>query len=281
MPKFYDIDVVESHFDGLELIEHIDSGGFKDVFLVNDRGEEVVLKLLPVDRRSRRRRAHREGEAMKEIESNTFVDLIDYYEEEIDGRQTFIIFEEYINGQTLEQYIGDGNFGLDFGLYTISTLLDILKEFDEKEMIHRDIKPANIMVTDDEEIRLLDVGIMRFEEKESLTPDHLDRLGTPFYGAPEQLDYDKSKQSIKTDLFSSGVVMFETITGVHPFKDRGKSVTDAICDGDKQSLTDYIDGDEGEDLDYFFDTLTNPVPSKRFRKPEFAEDFFDSLEVTN
>lgn len=276
MPKYYDLDTVEEHFDDLDLVEHIDSGGFKDVFLVNDRGENVVLKLLPVDRRSRRKRAQREGAAMKRIESDHFVDLIDYYEEPISDRRTFIIFEEYISGGTLAAKISRGDVGLDFGLDVTETLLTILEEFDEKEMVHRDIKPANIMIDEGGNPQLLDVGIVRLEEKETLTPDHLERLGTPGYGAPEQMDYEKDKQSTKTDLFSTGVVMFETITGVHPFEDQADSVTEAICEGEKRDLSQLVEGEIGEELQFFFDVLTQTEPGRRYRKPEFAlEDLQD------
>lgn len=278
MPKYYDQSAVESHFEDFTIVDFIDSGGFKDVFLANVEGDDLVLKLLPIDRRSRKRRAHREGEAMEQIKSSSFVNLIDYFEYEINGRRTFVILEEYVAGETLSDRIERGEYSLEFGLYTTETLFDFLVEIDELNMIHRDIKPENIMVNEAGEIRILDVGIVRFEERESITPDHMDRLGTPYYGAPEQLDYDKDKQSIKTDLFSTGIVMFETITGQHPFENRGKSVTDAICEGDKQSLEQYIENASlGEELNFFFDTLTQPEPNRRFRKPKYAKEDFDSI----
>lgn len=277
MPKYYDLVSVQKHFDDLEIIEHIDSGGFKDVFLVEQDGRNIVLKLLPVDRRSRRKRAKREGQAMKEIESDDFVDLIDYFEETVDERRTFVILEEYIPGGTLEEKLEKEDNSLEFGLNLTQTLLELLSEFDQKDMIHRDFKPANIMIDESGEPQVLDVGIVRFEEKESLTPDHMERLGTPGYGAPEQLDYEKDEQSIRMDLFSTGIVMFESITGDHPFVDQGEVVTDAICNGSKRDLSNYVEGEFGEDLQFFFDTLTQPQPNKRYRKPEHALEVFNEI----
>lgn len=277
MPKYYEQSTVESHFQDVNVIQYITSGGFKDVFLVSDDGQETVLKLLPVDRRSRKKRAKRESEAMQKTESDCFVDLLDYYEDEIGGRDTFVMFEEYIDGDTLEQRLKKGGHGLEFGVNVVDTLLELLIEFDEKGMIHRDIKPQNLMIDQNNNVRVLDVGIVRFEEKESITPDHMDRLGTANYGAPEQLDYDKDLQSIRTDLFSSGIVMFESITGEHPFEGQASSVTDAICNGTRKDLSEFVDGELGEELDFFFETLTHPEPNKRFRKPEYAKEHFENI----
>lgn len=273
MPKFFEESVVDDHFDDFRIVEHIDSGGFKDVFLAEHDGKEIVLKLLPIERRSRRKRANREGEAMQKIESDIFVDLVDYFEEDINGKRTFVILEEYIAGSTLADAIEEGRSGVEFGYKVIDTITNILLEFDKKNIIHRDIKPENIMVDEDNQIRVLDVGIVRFEEKESLTPDHMDRLGTPRYGAPEQLVYNKEKQTIKTDLFSSGIVMFESITGEHPFDIGGTSVTDAICEGKKRNLEGFIGETElGQEFNFVFDTLTKTAPHKRYRKPEYARE---------
>jgi len=278
MPKYYDTSEVESHFTDLEILEYIASGGFKDVFLVDDQGDEVVLKLLPVERRSTKKRARRESEAMIRTESESFVNLLDYFEDSIEGRDTFVMFEEFIAGETVKETIQGGEYGVEFGLEVMQTLLELLVEFDDKGMIHRDLKPSNLMVDKNGGIRVLDVGIVRFEQKESLTPDHMDRLGTPSYGAPEQLDYDKDLQSIRTDLFSSGIVLFESVTGVHPYKNRGSSVTDAICNGNKADLTEYVDGELGENLGAFFDILTHTEPSKRFRKPAHALERFEEIK---
>ena len=278
MPKYYSQEEVEQAIPEYSFEEHIASGGFKDVFLAKREGEETVVKLIPVNHPSRRDRAHREAEAMQKIESDSFVDLKNFFETEVAGKTTFVIEEEYIGGDTLDQAINSDNYGLDLGMQVGQTLLDLLVELDEKDIIHRDIKPQNMMVDEKGIVRVLDVGIVRFEERESLTPDHLDRLGTPNYGAPEQLNYDKELQSIRTDLFSTGIVIFESITGTHPFSGTGRSISDAIVRGERQSITDYIEDQElAEDLEYFTETLTATEPHRRFRKPDHAKEYFEDI----
>lgn len=279
MPKFYSWDGVVRSLPDYDFIEHIDSGGFKDVFLVDVDEGNIVVKLLPIEKRSRKRRARREGEAMRQIEHQNFVKLIDYYEANVEGRDTFIIEEEHIDGPTLSEKLDVGGHGLDLGVQTVETILEILIEFDEKGMIHRDIKPQNIMIDASENVRLLDVGIVRFQERDTVTPDHQDRLGTPNYGAPEQLDYDRNLQSIRTDLFSTGIVMFETITGIHPFSNQGKSISKAIMAGDRQSIVPLIADEQlADELDFFFSTMTETEPYKRFRRPKHAMDEFRKIK---
>ncbi len=279
MPKYYELDSVRNSLEEYTIHEHIDSGGFKDVFLAERGSEMVVVKLLPIERSSKRRRAKREAEAMTKISSPNFVELLDYFELQIEGKPTFLIEEEYIDGPTLSEKIGQGRYGLDFGFQVTEALLDLLIQFDDLNIIHRDIKPNNIMIDGEGEVILLDVGIVRFEERESVTPDHADRLGTPNYGAPEQLDYNKSLQSIRTDIFSTGIVMFESITGQHPYSNSSKSVSEAIMDGEKAKMKDILEDDEiAEELDELFNVMTQPKPYARYRSPEFAKEKFDEIK---
>jgi serine/threonine-protein kinase len=127
------------------------------------------------------------------------------------------------------------------------------------------------MFGSDERLILLDVGIVRFEERDSITPDHADRLGTPDYGSPEQLDYDKDLQSIRTDILSTGIVMFESVTGIHPYDQTSSSPSQAILSDKKVMYNDYLDEDEPiTDLNEMFTTMTEKQPFLRYPGPEEA-----------
>lgn len=279
MPNYFDLSDVRSDLPEYSIEKHMDSGGFKDVFLAETNDETVVVKLLPTERSSRKRRARREAEAMVKIDSPNFVELQDYFEVEIGGKSSFLLEEEYIDGPTLRKIIDEGQYGLDLGFKVTETLLDLLVQFSDLNIIHRDIKPSNIMFDGNNEVILLDIGIVRFEERESLTPDHANRVGTPNYGAPEQLDYNKELQSIRTDIFSTGIVMYETITGNHPFSNEGKPISEAILKGNKSDLMEHIDGDFlSQSLDEIFDIMTASKPHNRYRKPEFAIKKFNEIK---
>jgi serine/threonine-protein kinase len=279
MPNNYAVSDIENVFPEYEISGHVGSGGFKDVFRATLDGDDVVIKLFPVEGRQMRRRASREARAMKEVDSPIFVNLIEHFVDEIDGVPTYVIVEDYIPGETLQERISSGDVGIGLAVEIADALLECLKEFQDHDLVHRDIKPSNIIVTPSEEIMLLDVGIVRFQEEESLTPDHAERgPSTPPYAAPEVLENDKDAQDVRTDLFSLGIVFYETITGNHPFDVEGQTKPEAIQSGSRmEDLDDHIaDPDLEEVVDLFYRSLTAHEQHERYRKPEYAQD---ELEV--
>lgn len=97
-------------------------------------------------------------------------------------------------------------------------LLKVIVQLEEHQVVHRDIKPANIMRRNDGKWYLIDFGIARGLNMASLTMTQA-QVGphTPGYGAPELFQYNKREIDSRSDLFSLGVVIFEAVTGKHPF----------------------------------------------------------------
>ncbi len=94
-------------------------------------------------------------------------------------------------------------------------VLDALVALHARGVIHRDLKSANIFITGGDGVKILDLGFAKADDDLDLTsPDAL--LGTPFYISPEQY-LDPTKVDARADLFSLGVVMFETLTGTWPY----------------------------------------------------------------
>src|SRR4029077_9323672 len=89
-------------------------------------------------------------------------------------------------------------------------------------IIHRDVKPSNIMILSSGEVKVADFGIARIDASEFTIVGDL--LGTPAYMAPEQ--FSGAPVDTRTDLFAAGVILFEMLTGVKPF--RGKSITEIM-----------------------------------------------------
>lgn len=278
-----DLGQAQSLFERFDIKEHIDSGGQKDVFKAEEDGQPVVVKTLVVNSYQASKRAEREVKAMQEAESEILVDLLHAFPEEIDGNELFVMVEEFIPGKTLRQYIQDEGPGLELGFTIAERILTVLQEFYQNSWVHRDIKPENIMITPDEKVRLLDVGIVRMLNQEGLTPTHDDRApGTPGYSAPEQMDNDQDKQDIRTDIFSTGIVTYEAITGNHPFKGHEMTVEEAIYSGEYHNAHDKVNGNQVEDMQYFFDKTLDPVMNQRFRKPSYAlSEIQNLMEATN
>jgi serine/threonine-protein kinase len=102
-------------------------------------------------------------------------------------------------------------------------ILDALAVLHERGVIHRDLKTQNIYLVptpNGDQVKLLDLGFAKVEDELKLTSKHT-ILGTPFYISPEQY-LDPSAVDARADLFSLGIVMFETLTGEWPYTYEGK-----------------------------------------------------------
>lgn len=131
---------------------------------------------------------------------------------------------EYIEGQNLANLLKEtGRLGPGRGVPIILQVLEALGFAHTHGIIHRDIKPSNIMVQENGHVKVADFGIARIDSSEMTIVG--DVLGTPAYMSPEQLWGAPIDQ--RADLFAVGVVLFETMTGVKPF--RGKSITEIIA----------------------------------------------------
>ena len=85
----------------------------------------------------------------------------------------------------------------------------------QARVIHRDIKPTNILVTDDMDIKIGDFSIAHITKIDSTATTPMGLVGSPRYMSPEQVNEDFITN--QTDLFSLGYVMYELLTGKHPF----------------------------------------------------------------
>ena len=135
---------------------------------------------------------------------------------EQDGR--LIVIEEYISGQTLRTILDNGNiFTEDAAITIVEELCQILLELHSANppILHRDIKPSNIIRTADGSIRLLDMNAAR--QADPMKKEDTQQIGTVGYAAPEQYGFGAS--SVQTDIYSTGVLLNELVTGVLP-KDR-------------------------------------------------------------
>ena len=112
-------------------------------------------------------------------------------------------------------------------------LVDGLAVLWDKRIVHRDLKPDNILITSDFEPKIIDLGIARFIDYESLTKT-IELWGpcTPLYAAPEQLENRKKAIDPRTDQFALGVILARALlAGVHPFSPEmvgGDSITENI-----------------------------------------------------
>jgi serine/threonine protein kinase len=150
-----------------------------------------------------------------------------------DDNGTPFLVMELVEGQSLDQLIkSSGPLAQARSVAIITQVLSALGFAHASGIVHRDIKPSNIMVLPGDQVKVADFGIARLEASEFTIVGDL--LGTPAYMAPEQLAGGPIDH--RTDLFATGVILFEMLTGVKPF--RGKSITEIISFMEKRGPED-------------------------------------------
>lgn len=203
--------------DRYEIEKLIGEGGMANVYLANDKilYRKVAVKVLRGDLAGDEkfvRRFQREALAASSLSHPNIVEIYDVGEDE----GNFYIVMEYIEGKTLKQLIKKR------GVLTISEtidimlqLLDALAHAHDSYIIHRDIKPQNIMIKDSGLVKITDFGIAVAINSAQLTQTN-SVMGSVHYLPPEQAGGKGS--TIRSDIYSLGILLFEMLTGKVPFK---------------------------------------------------------------
>ena len=145
--------------------------------------------------------------------------IVTVYEYDEDGDNAFIAME-YVAGRELQDYLDNKErFPLNTAIDLVSQLLEVLTYSHAQGVIHRDLKPSNIILPGNGRIKVMDFGIAKIES--STLTQFGDVFGTPGYMSPEQ--FAGQPVDKRTDLYSTGVILFHLLTGEKPFP--GDSIT--------------------------------------------------------
>ncbi len=203
--------------DRYEIIKTIGEGGMANVYLANDTilERKVAIKVLRGDLSNDEkfiRRFKREALSVSNLSHPNIVEVYDVGEE--DGN--YYIVMEYIEGKTLKQLLQKrGALTLTEVIDIMSQLSDGLAHAHEAYIIHRDIKPQNIMIEDNGLVKITDFGIAMALNSTQLTQTN-SVMGSVHYLPPEQANGKGA--TIKSDIYSLGILMYELLTGSVPFK---------------------------------------------------------------
>ena len=203
--------------DRYEIIKSIGEGGMANVYLAKDTilDRQVAVKVLRGDLSSDEkfiRRFQRESLSVSNLSHPNIVEVYDVGEE--DGQ--YYIVMEYIEGKTLKQLLYKrGALTLPEVIDIMTQLTDGLSHAHEAYIIHRDIKPQNIMIEDNGTIKITDFGIAMAVNATQFTQTN-SVMGTVHYLPPEQANGKSA--TVKSDIYSLGILMYELLTGSVPFK---------------------------------------------------------------
>src|SRR5436190_13372752 len=197
-------------------VRPLGSGGSGSVWLARDEesGRDVALKVVPREGKTGER-ARREARAMAKLDHPACPRA---YACGRDAENVYIAYA-YVPGSTFRQSLRAGRVTDAVAVEVAAQVLDGLAHAHERGIVHRDVKPANVLLADDAagdeiSVRILDFGLARFAEGETLTAAG-DVPGTLAYIAPERLQGEPAGPA--GDVWSVGVLLYEALAGRHPF----------------------------------------------------------------
>jgi eukaryotic-like serine/threonine-protein kinase len=215
-----------------KILEKLGAGGQGTVYKAIDAklGRTVVIKVLPdelVAKDANRKRFEREARLASALDHPNICTIFDL--NEIDG--IHFIAMQYIDGRNVRQLVNGRPLQLESALSIVIQVADALAAAHAQGIIHRDIKAGNVMVNSKGQAKVLDFGLAKLLDDEAARTSgihhtELTEVGIPYgtatYAAPEQARGDRVDS--RADIFSTGVLLYEMLTGTWPF--RGKTAVD-------------------------------------------------------
>src|SRR5467141_2292728 len=213
-------------------------GGMGEVYLARDErlGRKAALKLLPDSLTIDETQLSRSKNEARSASALNHPNILTVYEIGAEGNRQFIA-TEFIEGVTLRASIARGRINLHAALEIAVQVASALAAAHEAGVVHCDIKPENVMLRPDGYVKVLDFGIAKLIEQKVASDDRTGEttavlqtrqgfvLGTAHYMSPEQAR--GQKVGARSDIWSLGVVIYEMIAGIPPF--RGETPSDCIA----------------------------------------------------
>lgn len=222
-----------------EVVRPLGAGGMGEVYRATDTKlrREVALKVLPqsvaIDP-ERMARFEREVQLLAALNHPNIAAI--YGLEDSDSTRALVI--ELVEGPTLAERIAQGPIPIEEALPIARQIAEALEYAHERGIVHRDLKPANVKITPDGAVKVLDFGLAKALNEDSVNTDISNSptltaaatkagfiLGTAAYMSPEQAR-GKSVDR-RSDVWSFGAVLFEMLTGKMAFQ--GETISDTLA----------------------------------------------------
>lgn len=279
--------MIGATLDNYRILEKLGAGGQGTVYKAIDTklGRTVVVKVLPPEltvKEANLKRFEREARLASALDHPNICTIFDLNEV---GDVHFIAMQ-YVAGRNVRQLVAGRPLELLDALRIVIQVIDALTSAHASGIIHRDIKAGNVMVTDTGQVKVLDFGLAKLLDEDAARTSgihhtELTEIGVPYgtatYAAPEQARGDRVDS--RADIFSTGVLLYEMLTGTWPFQ--GKTSIDvrhAVLHDQPRPIAEMRSDPIPPRLQQILDRAMAKEPRDRYQKiKEMGDDVREVL----
>ncbi|MBT5137268.1 MAG: serine/threonine protein kinase [Phycisphaerae bacterium] len=263
---------------GYRIIRKLGAGAMATVFLAQQESLDrpVAIKVLPKkfsENEDFLERFYKEGRAAAKLND---ANIVQAYDVGKSGEYHYFVME-YVDGDTVyEQITEKKKLSQEEALPIIRQVALALKHAHRVGFIHRDIKPKNIMIANNGDVKLADLGLARaLDDREAAEAEAGRAYGTPYYISPEQI---RGKKDITpaADIYGLGATLYHMVTGNVPFP--GKNPSDVMHRHLKQELVppDHINPTLSAGFSQIIEMMMAKEVSQRYQN---ASDLIEDLDA--
>jgi serine/threonine protein kinase/tetratricopeptide (TPR) repeat protein len=283
--------MIGATLDNYRILEKIGEGGQGAVYKAVDSrlGRTVVVKVLPPEltvKEANLKRFEREARLASSLDHPNICTIFDLGE----AGNVHYIAMQHVEGRNVRQLVNGRPLVLKDALSIAIQVADALSSAHARGIIHRDVKAGNVMVTDAGQVKVLDFGLAKLLDDEAARTEgihhtELTEIGVPYgtatYAAPEQARGDRVDK--RADIFSTGVLLYEMLTGIWPFQ--GKTSVDvrhAVLHDQPKPLAEARPDPVPTRLQAILDKALQKEPRDRYQHMEELRDELRAIyrEVT-
>src|SRR6201988_316132 len=274
--------MIGSTLGTFKILEKLGEGGQGAVYKAVDSklGRTLVIKVLPAEltaREANLKRFEREAKLASALDHPNICTIFDL--DEING--IHFIAMQYIEGRNVRQLVNGRPLSLESALSIALQTADALAAAHARGIIHRDIKAGNVMVTPSGQVKILDFGLAKLLDDDAARTSgihhtEITEVGVPYgtatYAAPEQARGDRVDS--RADIFSTGVLLYEMLTGTWPFQGQtAVEVRHAVLNDEPKPISQMRPGRVPSRLQGILDKALAKDPRDRYQKISyFAND---------